>query len=890
MKKSLEAFMLSLLFFAFTTHEKNGYKNPKLPVQQRVKDLISKMSIEEKARQLDMYSGSEITSNNKLIIEKIDTVVDDKGIGSIHDLYPVDPQLANDIQKYLVENTRLGIPALMIEEALHGYQGSKGTCFPVPIAMSSMWDKDLMYKIGRVIGTEARSHGIHFVLSPVLGLAQEPRWGRVEETYGEDPYLSAMNGVAIIKGMQGKSIKDQNTVISEPKHFAVHSIPEGGTNTSPVHIGEREARESFLYVFEKAVIGGGALGVMAAYHDWDGVPCVANPFLLKKILREEWGFKGMVLSDLGAIRRLNTDHFTVETPEDAISSVIKSGLDMQFYDYSHKVFQESIVNAVNNGNLKIEDLDNAVSHVLTLKFELGLFEKPFIDTTRSKKYLHSIEHQQLALQAGRESICLLKNENNILPFSKNIKSIAVIGPLANVPSLGGYSPKNVDAETVLDGIKEKFGSNVKINYERGLLPIEALSVLNSDFLKTPDNNNKGLLAEYYNNTDFDGIPVYTQIETNMAPYFHNNSPAPKVKADYFSVRWTGTITAPVSGEYEIGIITDDKGRLYINNKLIVDNWDPFKVNVMMTKKVHLNSGEAVPIKMELGEEEDYAGIRLKWKLVKPDSNAIKTFKDKITNAVENSDITILVLGESSEVVGEGKDKSNLNLDLTQENIAKMVARLNKPFATVLLNGRPLSINWLSENTSAILEAWFPGEFAGTAIADVLFGDYNPSGKLPVTFPNSMGQLPVFYNYKPSSRNGYVDGTSEPLYHFGFGLSYTEFEFSDLTVNPAVIGNDDTAEVSIDVKNIGKIKGTEIVQLYIRDKFSSVVTPIMALKGFERVELKPNEIKSVKLKITPEDLSLWNKEMKRVVEPGEFKIMVGSSSRKEDLISTVLKVE
>ncbi len=749
------------------------YKNANLSIEQRVEDLLSRMSVEEKARQLDMYVGSEFTANDQLIYNKIESVVGNIGIGSLHDLYPVHSQLANDIQKYLVEKTHLGIPALMIEEALHGYQGSKGTCFPIPIGLSSMWDKDLMYKVGRVIGTEARAHGVHFVLSPVLGLAQEPRWGRVEETYGEDPFLAAQTGVAIIKGMQGNNIKDQNAVISEPKHFAIHSIPEGGTNTSPVHIGEREARESFLYVFEKAIKDGGALGVMAAYHDWDGVPCVANPFLLKKILRNEWGFKGMVLSDLGAIRRLNTDHYTAETPEEAITSVIRSGLDMQFLDYSHEVFQQSIIDAVKDGSLKIQKLDSAVAHVLSLKFKLGLFENPYVDTTLVEKYHHSKQSQALALQAGRESICLLKNGNNILPFSKDIKSIAVIGPLADIPSLGGYSPRDVNAITVLEGIRKKFGDKVKINFEAGLLPVQTLTVINADFLKTPSNQ-KGLLAEYFNNPNLDGKPVLTRIETNMAPYYHTNSPGPGVNADYFTVRWTGTITAPVSGDYEIGIITDDKGRLFINDKLIIDNWDPFKVNVMMTKTVHFEAGQAIPIKMELGEEVDYAGIRLKWKLVNPDSDALNSFNDKILNAVQKSDITILVLGETNEVVGEGKDKSNLDLDIAQENIAKAVLSTGKPVAAVLLNGRPLSINWLNENAPAIIEAWFPGEFGGTAVADVLFGDYNPSGKLPITFPKSTGQLPVYYNYKPSSRKGYVDGSSEPLYHFGFGLKLYHF--------------------------------------------------------------------------------------------------------------------
>ena len=880
MKKTV---LLSLLTLVVSLNSCNQigkpiYKDANAFTEDRITDLLERMTVAEKARQLDMYSGAEITSNNKLDLQKIDSVVGDNGIGSLHDLYPVSAKLANDIQKYMVEKTRLGIPALMIEEALRGYQGSKGTCFPAPIGLATMWDTTLMHKVGRVIGTEARAHGVHFVLSPVLGLAREPRWGRVEETYGEDPYLAAQTGLAIIKGMQGNSLKDQNAVISEPKHFAIHSVPESGTNTAPVHVGIREARSTFLYVFQTAIEKGGALGVMAAYHDWDGVPCVSNPFLLKKILRDEWGFQGMVLSDLGAIRMLNTNHFTAETPKDAIVAALKAGVDMQFFDFPHEVFQQSIRQAVIDGTLKMEELNRAVRDVLRLKFKLGLFENPYTDTSLVTKSHHTKEHQALALEAGRKSICLLKNENNLLPFSKDIKSIAVVGPLADVQSVGDYSPKDVSAITVLEGIRKKFGNKIHINYAAGLLPIEALTVVDSSFLQTPDKKHNGLLAEYFNNSNFEGLPGLKRIELNMAPYYHNSGPGYGIGAEHFTVRWTGTITAPASGFYEIGIITDDKGRLYLNNKLIIDNWEPYRINVMMIKKVHLFAGQPVPIKMELGQEVDYAGIRLKWRLIQPDPGSLNSVNEKVLNAVKKSDITILVLGETGEVVGEGKDKPNLDFDAAQEKLAELVYASGKPAATVLLNGRPLSINWLAENATAIIEAWFPGEFGGQAVADVLFGDFNPSGKLPVSFPKSTGQLPIFYNYKPSARKGYVDGDNEPLFPFGYGLSYTNFECRNLKIEPADIPVDGTSIVSVDIKNTGNREGAEVVQLYINDKFSSVTTPKIELKGFSRVELKPGETKTVSMKLTPEALSLWNNDMKNVVEPGLFDIMVGASCK------------
>lgn len=887
--KLLFATFLVAMFIGCKQQNTPLYQNPKASIEQRVDDLIKRMTVEEKARQLDMYVGPEFTVDNQLVIEKISSLVGQEGVGSVHDLYPVRPELGNEIQKYLVEETRLGIPALMISEALHGYQGSKGTCFPAPIGMGSMWDTTLMYKIGRVIGTEARVHGVHFVLSPVLGLAREPRWGRVEETYGEDAYLAAQTGLAMVTGMQGESFTDPNTVMSEPKHFAVHSIPEAGNNTAPVHIGEREARETFLYVFETAVSKGGARGIMAAYHDWDGIPVVADPFVLKDLLREEWGFEGMVLSDLGAIRRLNTDHYTAETPKDAIVAAIKAGLDMQFMDFSHEVFQGSIIDAIKDGSLTMKELDRAVASVLKLKFELGLFESPYVDTTLVDKVHHSEEHQQLALEAGRKSICLLKNENELLPFSKTVNSVAVIGPLADVPALGGYSPKNVETVTVLQAIREKLGEHVEINYESGLIPMASLTVVDASFLRTPDNKNKGLLAEYFNNSNLEGSPTFSQVETNMTPYYHNNSPGGGVGADHFTVRWTGTITAPVSGIYEVGIITDDKGRLFLNDELVVDNWDPFQLNVMKTKKVRFSAGQPVPIRMEFGEEVDYAGIRLKWQLVEPDPGAMAAVNQKVLKAVNKSDITILVLGENGEVVGEGKDKSNLDLNPAQESLAKTILSTGKPVAVVLLNGRPLSVNWLAENAPAIVEAWFPGEFGGTAVADVLFGDYNPSGKLPVTFPKSTGQLPVFYSHSPAGRKGYVDGNNEPLFPFGHGLSFTSFEYSNLIIESATISVDGSANISVDLKNTGERKGTEVVQLYINDKISSVVTPKMELKGFARVELAPGESKTVTMQLTPEHLSLWNRDMKEVVEPGEFEIMVGASS-KDIRLNGILVVE
>jgi len=854
------------------------YKDASKSVKERVNDLLNRMTVLEKARQLDMYAGGKVISNNQFDPAKAEKVIGFDGIGSLHDFYPVKSELTNQVQKYMVEKTRLGIPMLLIEEALHGYQGSKGTCFPAPIGMGSMWDVDLMQKAGRVIGTEARAHGVHFVLSPVLGLAREPRWGRVEETYGEDPYLAAQTGLAMVQGMQGKSFKDNNSVISEPKHYAIHSAPESGINTASVRVGEREARETFLYPFETAVRKGNAHGMMAAYHEWDGIPVAAHPFLLNELLRGEWGFEGMVLSDLGAIGRLLNNHRTAETPQEAITDAIKAGLDMQFYDFSHEVFQNSIVNAIADGSLTMDQLDRAAACVLRVKFKLGLFENPYTDTSLISKVHHTKENQDLALEAGRKSIVLLKNENNLLPFSKDVKSVAVVGNLASLPALGGYSPRNVEAVTILDGIKAKFGDDVEVNFEAGIEVMDMMDFVNAKYLRTPDGKHSGLLAEYFINPECEGKPDFSQIETDMSPYYHNNSPGGGIAADDFSVRWSGTITAPISGMYEIGLVTDDKGRIFINDKLIIDNWDPYKVNELITTNIYLKQGAANTIRMEYADVKDYAGLHFKWRMLKANPDDILKQKEKIKDVVKNSDISILVVGESGESVGEGKDKSNLDLSDVQLDLAKTVYSTGKPVATVLLNGRPMSVNWLAENATALVEAWFPGEKGGTAVADVLFGDVNPSGKLNVSFPKSVGQLPVFYNFKDPNRNGYVDGDSEPLFPFGYGLSYTTFEYSSLKVEPAVIPADGRAVVSVDIKNTGKREGIEVVQLYINDKYSSVTTPKIELKGFKRAVLKPGETKTVSMELTSEHLSLWNAEMQEVVEPGLFEIMAGASCR------------
>ena len=723
---------------------KYPYQNAALPVETRVSDLLSRMTTEEKIMQLDMFWGKEITAmtGHEATSYSADSVLKrmgKTGIGSVHDFYPVGADLANKIQHDALEKTRLGIPVLFIEEGLHGYEGFGSTSFPVPLALSGAWDTALIHRIGRVIGTESRAHGINMILGPVLCLPRDPRWGRVEETYGEDPYLDAANGVAIIKGMQGNDLRKPDAVIAEPKHFSVHGIPEAGSNTAPVNIGEREARSSFLYVFEKAVREGGALAMMAAYSEIDGIPCVDNKWLLTEVLRKEWGFKGFVLSDLGAIRMSLENHAVAGSISDALAQTFKAGMNMQFYDFGHAEFLAAMKQVVGNKMLSTAELNKAVHDVIRVKFLLGLFDNPYVDTSLLSKVFHSADHQALALKAAQESICLLKNDNGLLPFKQNIHSVAVIGELATSTYLGGYANKEGKAVSILDGLKQRAGNRLQVQYEKGY--------------------------------DGDSLP-------------------------------------PEAAQ-------------------------------------------------------------------------------KALDLVKASDITVIVIGENTKQVGEGKDRAHLDLGEAQLNLVKAVYATGKPVVAILSNGRPLCINWVAEHIPSIVESWFLGETAGLAIADVLLGNVNPSGKLPMTFPRSVGQIPLYYNHKPTSRHNYVDEASTPLFSFGHGLSYTSFEYADMNITPAQIPVNGTATVTITIKNTGPVEGTEVAQLYVRDIVGSVTTPVMSLRGFQRVSLRPGEKQTVQFKVNREALSLWNRQMKQVVEPGEFKIMIGSSSkdiRKEGMLT------
>ena len=863
------------------------YKDASAPIEKRIKDLMSLMTIEEKAAQLDMLSAPDILVDRETLNEeKSIHFIDSMGIGSIHDFYPPTAKVSNELQRRAIENTRLGIPILFIEEGLHGYEGEGATCFPVNLANASSWDTTLLYKIGRVIGTEARSKGVHFLLSPNLDVGRDPRWGRIEETYGEDFYLNSRMAVNMIKGMQNDSKFTSNSAVAaEPKHFGVHGVPESGSNTGPAYMGEREIRNT-IYVFEKAVREANARGIMAAYHDIDGVPCISSHWLLTEVLRDEWGFDGMVVTDLGAIRRLLTTHFTATDPKDATAQAINAGLDMQFYDFDHEVFQQAVIDGVKDGTITKKAIDRAVSAVLRVKFELGLFDNPYTDEALAGQVFHSQEHIDLALEAGHKSIVMLKNNNNTLPLSKNVKKVALIGNLANMSSIGGYSPRGARGETIYEAFKKRFGNDVQVNLVPSELSNRSAEISYGALSNSVKPNETGLYGEYFNNMNFTGAPAYTNVDQGLAFNWHNLVPAPGVNGDNFSVRWTGYLTAPSSGLYEFNLVSDDYGRLYLNNQMLIDNWGEKAVARRgQTAQIRLTGGQRIPIKVEYGEVDENASISVRWRLVEVSDNS--SYLAGVTRAAAAADAVIVVLGETNQEVGEGKDRQDLNMRASDIAMLQAAGKAGKPVVCVMLNGRPLVTAPMADNSAALLEAWFPGELGGTAVLDVLFGDYNPSGRLTISIPRYQGPMPIYYSKHPSSRRSYTDGNGVPLYSFGHGLSYSAFEYSNLKITPENPTMKDKITVTLDVKNTSNVDGVETVQLYVRDKIATVATPIMALKGFSQVALKAGETKTVSMDVIPsEHLWLINLGMQRVVEPGEFDFMVGASSTNIKFTETV----
>ena len=750
------------------------YRDSNFKTAERTADLLSRMTLKEKIAQLHCHGrvvemeGILFNEDGNIIKEKMNELFSNGMCQLGRPSQPNTPekaaQITNAIQKYLVEETRLGIPAFFNEEGLHGLMGVGATSFPTPIALASCWDEDLIEQIFAVVARETRSRGSNYAYAPVLDLARDARWGRVEETFGEDPFLVSRLGVAAIKGLQGEGEKvDEEHVIACAKHYAVHGQPESGLNSAPGNISERVIREEFLPPFQAAVQEAGVKAVMASYNEVDGIPVHVNRWLLKDILRDEWGYRGFVTSDGYGVPQIYRLHHVARDAAEAGTMAINAGIDNEVPQGRCFAFLEE---AVEKGDVSMETIDRAVSNILRAKIDLGLLDQtPHVDVKRAVEVNNCKEHRDLALQAAHKAAILLKNENQALPLNvEALKTIAVIGPNAADLHLGCYAADSDCGCSVLEGIQNRVGDKISVTYAEGCRLTEEPR----------------------------GYQAWHEHEVKVA--------------------------------------------------------DPAKDT------------------------------------------------DRITEAVavaEQADTVILVLGGNEGTCREGwwfdhlGDRDDLSMFGRQEELAAAVLANGKPVVVVLLNGRPLSIGYLKDHAPAILECWYLGQETGIAVADILFGDVNPSGKLPVTFPRSVGQIPYYYYYRPSAKRGYLFTETKPLFPFGFGLSYTRFSYGAPRLRSEKIKLDESTEVTVTVTNSGHCAGEEVVQLYIRDQVASVTRPVKLLKGFKRICLEPEETGEAVFTITPDMLSLWNREMEWCLEPGLFDIMVGASS--EETQTVILEV-
>jgi beta-glucosidase len=744
---------------------KNGrmdvYENPKVDIETRISNLLSQMDLEEKTCQTATLYGYNRVLKDELPtpawrnqiwkdgIANIDEHLNGWGPGS-KSIYATDIEkhvwAMNEVQRFFIEETRLGIPVDFTNEGLRGVAAPVATSFPSQSGLGHTWDMELVREVGRITAKEARALGYTNIYAPTLDVARDQRWGRVEDTYGEDPYLASRLGVAMVKGLQ-----ENNTVASTAKHFAVYSVGkgarEGQARTDP-QVSPREVENILLPPFIAAIKEAGVLGVMSSYNDYDSIPVTGSDYWLTQRLRKEFGFRGYVVSDSAAVEYLYNKHAVAADMKDAVRQSIIAGLNVKTNFTRPEDFILPLRELVREGKVSMQTLDDRVRDVLRVKFMIGLFDHPYIeDASRTKTIVNSAEHQAVALRAARESLVLLKNDKNVLPLSKQIKSIAVIGPNADDPGLVQYryGPSAVQSVTVRQGIQNLLGSSVKVNYAKGCEVVSA-------------------------------------------------------------------------------------------------NWPESEV------------------------------------LPEPLTNLERKEIDEAVETAKASEVAVVVLGDSAKTVGESASRTSLDLPGRQLELVQAVYATGKPVLVVLLNGRPMSINWVDRYVPGIIEAWFPGVQGGTAIAEVLFGDYNPGGKLTMTFPKTVGQIPFNFPTKPNAQwEGEKSRVNGALYYFGHGLSYTKFSYSDLKISPTKQKANGSVTVTFNVKNTGSREGVEIVQLYTRDAVSSVTTYEKNLRGFARVSLKPDETKMVSFMLTPADLSLWDRNMKFVVEPGLFRVMIGASS-------------
>ena len=881
MKNFVTFYPFFLLLFIFplkdtTAQDKDlPYQNPDMPVEERVDDLLNRMTLKEKFWQMfmipgDLSNGKEKYKHGIFGFQVAAVGEQSEAAGQMLDYGPSGTarqaaEKINRIQEYFVEETRLGIPIIPFDEALHGLVRDGATAFPQAIALAATWDTLLVGSVSKAISRETRSRGIRQILSPVLNIARDVRWGRTEETYGEDPYLTTQMARAFVAPFE------KNGVITTPKHF-VANVGAGGRDSYPIHFNERILEEIYFPAFKTVFTETGARSVMTAYNSLDGTPCTSNEWLLREKLKKEWDFDGFVISDAGGTGGANVLHYTAADYAGATEDAVEGGLDVMFQtSYSHyKLFWE----AFEKGMVDQEAIDKAVRRVLRAKFELGLFEDPYVDPDKAAHWNGNKAHRELAREAAASSMVMLKNNNQVLPLDKNSK-VAVIGYDAKAARLGGYSGPGNNVVSMVEGIKNKVGKD-QVVYSEGVgLQAKKYETIGPEYLsaKYQGSDKKGLKGEYFDNIKLEGKPVTVRMDNQVRFSWTLYPPHEDLSHGWYSVRWIGKLKAPESGTYKIGVEGNDGYRLYLNGKLFIDNWQK-KSHQTITKAFDFEKGKTYDIKLEFHQSAGDANINLVW-----DATVENNWQQKVADAVETaeqSDVAVVAAGIHE---GEFQDRALLNLPGHQEELIKAVAETGKPTIVVLVGGSAITMNNWKDKADGILMAWYPGENGGNALADVLFGDHDPSGRLPVTFPVDVGQCPLYYNHKPTVRgNDYYNLTGQPLFPFGYGLSYTTFSYENLAFDQNTHSTEDTLRISFTVKNTGNRKGEEVVQLYIRDLLASVARPVMQLKGFQKIALDPGEERKVTFNLTPDQLTMLNKSMERVTEPGEFRILIGRSSK------------
>jgi beta-glucosidase len=845
--------LLCLILSTNIKAQNEPFKNPALSIDQRVDDLVSRMTLDEKISQM---------------------------------------------MNIAVAIPRLGIPYYnWWNEGLHGVaRTGVATVFPQAIGMAATFNDSLLYNVATVISDEFRAkYNVYMkdtknkgivgltIWSPNINIFRDPRWGRGQETYGEDPYLTSRMGVAFVKGLQGNDPVYLKTV-STPKHYAVHSGPEPLRHKFDIDISERDFLDTYTPAFEACIKEGKAFSIMSAYNSFRGVPASASNYLLTKLLRDTWGFRGYVVSDCDAVADIYNGHKYTSSLTEAAALAVKAGCDLNCGDsYGH------LKEAIEKGYLNEKDIDKSVKRLMEARFRLGMFDPENIVPYNkiAPEENDSPEHRKLSVTAAEQTMVLLKNENNLLPLKKNIKSIAVIGPNADNPEVmyGNYNGTPSKFVTPLQGIKNAVSKSTKVYYALGDTHVEGQTTLDIiPYKNLMTGNDHGLKGEYYQNKELSGSPKEIRIDSTVNFNWDSKVPAAGFTSENYSVRWTGQLIVPKTGKYQLAITGDDGYRFYWDDSLIMNEWKDQSPSTSLYN-VQLTEGSRHNVKIEYYQNGGGATIQFGWYLYGKDP------KEEALEIAKKSDVIIYCGGISPTLEGEemsvpyegfsGGDRTSINLPGIQENLLKELKATGKPIVFVMMNGSALAINWENTNIPAILEAWYPGQEGGTAIANVLFGSYNPAGRLPVTFYKSLDQLPPFDNYNMKGRT-YRFFDKEPLYPFGYGLSYTSFKYSSIDVQKDAKPGD-TIRVKVKVENIGKMDGDEVVQLYVKHTDSPVPVPNIAIEGFRRIHLKQGEEKEIEFKLTPANLSVISNENKRVVIPGEIKIFVGGSQPAKDLI-------